>query len=148
MIDYLRRVDRAWARGEGWLLVTVLIMMVLVAGFQAGIRNLTRFEIQWANDLLTDMEWADSFLRKGTLWLAFVGASIATHRHKHICIDVLLRIAPARSKYWMLAIGGVLAGLITIGLTFSFSEAVALNLTERPVEYELLGADGDRKSVV
>lgn len=142
MIDFLRRMDRAWARGESWLIVVVLILMVLVAGFQAGIRNLTRFDIQWANTLLTDMEWADSFLRKGTLWLAFVGASVATHKHKHIAIDVLLRIAPLRSKYWMLAIGGVLAGIITIGLTYSFWRAVELNLTERPVEYEILGAQG------
>jgi TRAP-type C4-dicarboxylate transport system permease small subunit len=142
MIDFLRRVDRAWARGESWLIVAVLIMMVLVAGFQASIRNLTRFDIQWANDLLTDMEWADSFLRKGTLWLAFLGASVATFKHKHIAIDVLLRIAPPRSKYWMLAIGGVLAGLITIALTYSFWTAVELNLSERPVEYELLGDKG------
>jgi TRAP-type C4-dicarboxylate transport system permease small subunit len=142
MIDFLRRVDRAMARGESWLLVGVLIAMVLVAGFQAGIRNLTRFNIEWANHLLTDMEWADSFLRKGTLWLAFIGASIATHKHKHISIDVLLRIAPPRSKYWMLAIGGMLAGLITLGLSYSFWKAVELNLSERPVEYEMLGDKG------
>jgi TRAP-type C4-dicarboxylate transport system permease small subunit len=142
MLDFLRRVDRAWARGESWLTVTVLIMMVLVAGFQAGIRNLTRFDIQWANDLLTDMEWADSFLRKGTLWIAFLGASLATQKHKHIAIDVLLRIAPPRGKYWMLAIGGVLAGIITLGLTYSFWTAVELNLSERPVEYEMLGPTG------
>jgi TRAP-type C4-dicarboxylate transport system permease small subunit len=142
MIDFLRRVDRAWSRGESWIIVVVLIAMVLVAGFQAGIRNLTRWDIQWANHLLTDMEWADSFLRKGTLWLAFIGASVATYKHKHIAIDVLLRIAPPRSKYWMLAISGVMAGFITLGLTYSFASAVRLNLTERPVEYEMLGANG------
>jgi TRAP-type C4-dicarboxylate transport system permease small subunit len=142
MIDFLRRVDRGWARGESWLTVAVLIMMVLVAGFQAGIRNLTRFDVQWANDLLTNMEWADSFLRKGTLWLAFLGASLATQKHKHIAIDVLLRIAPPKGKYWMLAIGGILAGMITLGLGYSFSKAVVLNLTERPVEYEMLGVNG------
>jgi TRAP-type C4-dicarboxylate transport system permease small subunit len=120
-----------------------LIMMVLVAGFQAFIRNLTRFhDAQWANDLLMDMEWADSFLRKGTLWLAFLGASLATQKHKQIAIDVLLRLAPPRGKYWMLAISGVLAGLITFGLTFSFWQAVKLNLSERPVEYEIIGDNG------
>lgn len=142
MIELFRRVDRAWARGEEWLTVTVLILMVLVAGFQAGVRNLTRFDIQWANSLLMDMEWADSFLRKGTLWISFLGASMATYKHKHIAIDVLLRIAPVRSKYWMLAISGMLAGLVTLGVTFSFWKAAELNLTERPVEYEILGDKG------
>jgi len=142
MIDFLRKIDRGWARGESWLTFAVLIMMVLVAGFQASVRNLTRFDIAWANELLNNMEWADSFMRKGTLWLAFLGASLATHYHKHICIDVLLRIAPLRSKYWMLTISGVLAAFITLGLTYSFAKAVELNLTERPLEYELLGPDG------
>ncbi|MDH5672217.1 MAG: TRAP transporter small permease subunit [Myxococcales bacterium] len=142
MNETLRRIDRAWARGEGWLTVGVLILMVLVAGFQAFIRNLTRWDIQWANEMLTDIEWADSLLRKGTLWLAFLGASLATHKHKHIGIDILLRIAPARAKYTMLAISGVLAGAITLGLTYSFSSAVYLNLTERPIEYEMLGEGG------
>jgi TRAP-type C4-dicarboxylate transport system permease small subunit len=135
-------MDRAWARGEGWLTVAVLILMVLVAGFQAGVRNLTRFDIQWANDLLTDMDWADSLLRKGTLWLAFLGASLAAHHHKHINIDPLLRIAPPKAKYTMLAIGVFIAGLICIALTYSFSTAVYLNLTERPVEYEMLAPGG------
>jgi TRAP-type C4-dicarboxylate transport system permease small subunit len=141
-MEPLRRIDRAWARAEGWLTVTVLILMVLVAGFQALVRNLTRFDIQWANELLTDMEWADSLLRKGTLWLAFLGASLATHKHKHIGIDILVRFAPTKMKYGMLAVSGILAGLISLGLTVSFSDAVKLNLTERPIEYEMLGDEG------
>ena len=142
MMEQLRRFDRLWARGEGWLTVVVLIMMVLVAGFAAGVRNLTRFDIAWANHMLSDMEWADSLLRKCTLWLAFLGASLATHAQKHINIDMLLRLAPAKAKYIMLSIGGLIAGAITALLVISFSSAVYLNLTERPVEYELLGDNG------
>ena len=142
MIEMLRMADRRWARAEGWVIVTVLILMVLVAGFAAGVRNLTRFDIEWASKLLNDMDWADSLLRKGTLWLAFVGGSLATYHRKHIIIDPLLRIAPPRVKYSMLATASIVAGLITIALTYSFSSAVYLNLTERPVEYELLSPEG------
>lgn len=143
MIEQLRRMDRAWARGEGWLTVLVLILMVLVAGFAAGVRNIsTHFNVGWANDMLTEMEWADSLLRKGTLWLAFLGASLATHAQKHINIDILLRLAPPKPKYTMLSIGGLIAGVITALLVISFSSAVYLNLTERPVEYEMLGPNG------
>jgi TRAP-type C4-dicarboxylate transport system permease small subunit len=120
----------------------VLILMVLVAGFAAGVRNLTRFDVAWANAMLTEMEWADSLLRKGTLWLAFLGASLATHTRKHINIDILLRLAPPKAKYAMLSFGGIVSGLITAALVISFSSAVYLNLTERPVEYEMLGDDG------
>ena len=141
-MDVLRRIDRAWARAEGWLTVSVLILMVLVAGFQALVRNLSRYEVAWATQMLADMDWGDSFLRKATLWLAFLGASLAAHRHKHIGIDILIRLAPAKPRYVMLAIGGILTGIIAMGLTKSFSDAVYLNLTERPIEYEMLGESG------
>jgi TRAP-type C4-dicarboxylate transport system permease small subunit len=141
-MEFFRRLDRAWARGEGMLTVGVLLSMVFVASFSAGIRNLTRFDIQWANALLTDMEWADSFLRKATMWLAFLGASQATYYRKHISIDVLTRIAPLKQRYMMHAASGVIAGLITLGLSYSLASAVKLNLSERPIEYEMLGDEG------
>lgn len=141
-MGFFRRLDRTWARWEGWLTVAVLLSMVFVAGFSAGVRNLTRFDVQWANDLLTDMEWADSFLRKATMWLAFLGASQATYYRKNISIDVLTRVAPPRQKYIMHAIAGVVGGLITLALAYSLAAAVSLNLEERPIEYELLGNDG------
>lgn len=141
-MQWLRRIDRIWARGEGGLTVIVLILMVLVAGFQAFVRNLTRWDIQWAADMLYDMEWADSFLRKGTLWLAFLGASMATYYGKHIGIDILVRIAPPRPTYVMRGISNLLGGIIAIGLVICFASAVYLNLTERPLEYEVLGDEG------
>ena len=141
-MEFLKKMDRGWARFEGWLTVGVLLLMVVVAGFQAFVRNLTRFDVEWASVMLTDMDWADSLLRKGTMWLAFLGASLATAAHKHINIDVIHRIVPARAKYIMLACSGVLAGIITLGLVYSFSSAVALNLGERPMEYEMLGDSG------
>jgi TRAP-type C4-dicarboxylate transport system permease small subunit len=116
--------------------------MVGTAGLEAVVRNLTRFDIAWANQMLTNMEWADSLLRKATMWLAFLGASLATYNRKHIGIDALLMIAPKRPKYGMLALGGLLAGFITFGLAYAFGSAVHLNLTERPIEYEMLGDNG------
>lgn len=142
LIQMLQKIDRGLGAAERGLLVGVLILMVLVAGFAAGVRNLTRFDIAWANTLLMDMEWADSLLRKGTLWLAFIGASLATQRHKHINIDVLLRMAPPRAKYTMRAVGSVAAAVIAVGLTYAFWQAVHLNLSERPMEYELLAENG------
>jgi TRAP-type C4-dicarboxylate transport system permease small subunit len=141
-MELWRRIDRVWARWEGRAIVVVLLSMVFVASFSAGVRNLTRFDIQWANHLLMDMEWADSFLRKGTMWLAFLGASLATHYRKHIAIDLLTRVAPLKAKYAMHALAGVACGVITIGLAYAFASACYLNLTERPIEYEMIGANG------
>jgi len=143
-MEFFRRLDRVWVRGEGMLTVLVLLAMVFVAGFSAAIRNLTRFEIQWAATLLTDMEWADSFLRKATMWLAFLGASQACYYRKHIAIDVLVRIAPLKQRYIMHALSGLIAGCIVFALAFSLGSAVKLNLAERPIEYEMLAENGSK----
>src|SRR5262245_18941459 len=142
MMDSLRRLDDRWVKFEGWLTVVVLILMVLVAGFAALVRNLTRFDIGWANALLNDMDWADSLLRKGTMWLAFLGASLATYHGKHINIDMILRIVPTRVRFMMTSFSSLVGSAITVALVISFSAAVYLNLTERPIEYELLGEKG------
>jgi TRAP-type C4-dicarboxylate transport system permease small subunit len=122
----------------------VLLSMVFVAAFSAAVRNLTRFDIAWANALLTDMEWADSFLRKATMWLAFLGASQATYYRKHISIDVLTRLAPIKPRYMMHATAGVCAAIITFALAYSLASAVKINLAERPVEYEMLAENGSK----
>ena len=141
-MNLYRRLDRAWARGEAALTVSLLIAMVLIASFSAGIRNLTRFDIAWANALLTDMEWADSFLRKATVLLAFLGASQAAYYHKHISIDVFTRLLPLRPRYVVHTIGSAVAALIMFALAASLAAAVELNLSERPIEYEILGDQG------
>lgn len=143
-MEFFRRLDRSWATGEKYVTVLVLLSMVFVAGFSAGIRNLTRFDIGWANELLNDMEWADSFLRKATMWLAFLGASQATYYRKHIAIDVLTRLAPVKQRYMMHAAAGIMAAFITFALAFSLSSAVKINLSERPIEYEMLAESGSK----
>ena len=85
----IRAIDRNLARGEAAIAATVLLVMILVAATQAALRNLTNLDFEWANLVLERMEWADSFLQKGTLWLAFFGASLSTYDEKHIAIDVL-----------------------------------------------------------
>jgi TRAP-type C4-dicarboxylate transport system permease small subunit len=142
MIDVLQRIDRALAKREGQLIVAVLLSMVLVAGFSAFVRNLTRFDVAWANQLLMELAWTDSFLRKGTLWIAFIGCSLATYYRKHIAIDLLLRLVTPRTKYLLSMVSTTAAGVITLALAYSFRTAVHLNLTERPIEYEVLGDDG------
>lgn len=43
------QLARAWARCEEALIVCVLPSLVLVAWFPAAVRNLTHFDIAWAN---------------------------------------------------------------------------------------------------
>lgn len=114
--------------------------MIVVAAAQALLRNLTNLELGWANELLAQMAGADSFLQKGTLWLAFLGASLATHEDRHIAIDILPRIAPPKVRAIMQGSVALIAGVVSFFLARVFWLSVLNNAMDRPFEYEVLDA--------
>jgi hypothetical protein len=141
-MNFFRRINEGWALVEWVLVVFVLLSMVLLAGITALVRNLTRFDLQWASKLTMELEWVDPFLRVGTMWLAFLGASLAVHHRKHIHIDLFTRLAPLKTRYLMHTASGICCGIITLGLAYSFASACYVNLIERPLDYQVMVDSG------
>ena len=75
-------------RIEDGLLVTLLTVLIGLAGLQILLRNV------WDSGL----SWGDPMLRVTVLWVGLLGALVATRDDKHIRIDVLSRYLPARRK--------------------------------------------------
>lgn len=142
-MNYIRRLDRGLARGEAAIAATVLLLMIAVAAAQAALRNLTNLDFDWANLVLERMEWADSFLQKGTLWLAFFGASLSTFDEKHIAIDVVPRLSPPRAKQLFRAIVCTFSAVTCFYLGRVFWLSVLNNAQEIPLEYSVLGPTDD-----
>jgi TRAP-type C4-dicarboxylate transport system permease small subunit len=138
-VKYIRRIDRSLARGEAAIAASVLLIMIVVAATQALLRNMTNWDIDWANLVLERMAWADSFLQKGTLWLAFFGASLSTYDEKHIAIDVLPRLAPPRGKQLIRLIVCLFSSVTCFYLARVFWLSVLNNAKEIPLEYSVLG---------
>lgn len=139
----VRRLDRQLARGEAAIAATVLLIMIVIAAAQAVFRNLTNFDLDFANVALENMAWADSFLQKGTLWLAFFGASLSTYDEKHIAIDILPRLSPPRMKQFLRAIVSTFGSVVCFYLGRVFWLSVLNNAMEVPLEYSLLGPDDE-----
>jgi TRAP-type C4-dicarboxylate transport system permease small subunit len=85
---------------NGWLLkgveaiLILLILAIVVMGFgQVVLRKLFDKGFSEVNVIL----------QFSVLWVAFLGATLATHRQKHIKIDVLTPVFPDRAKPWLLA---------------------------------------------
>jgi TRAP-type C4-dicarboxylate transport system permease small subunit len=142
-VKYIRRLDRGLARGEAAIAATVLLLMIVIAAAQATLRNLTNFDLDFANVALEHMAWADSFLQKGTLWLAFFGASLSTYDEKHIAIDVIPRISPPRMKQFLRAIISTFGAVTCFYLGRVFWLSVLNNAKEVPLEYSMLGPNDE-----
>jgi len=129
-------------RGEAALATAFLISMILAASVQAVFRNIAGFDVGWANAALESLTWIDPFLQKGTLWLAFLGASLATKEGRHIGVDLLPRLAPRKGKLLMRAITGIGSSLVAFFLARAFWAAVLVNAGERPADMEVYGDEG------
>lgn len=141
MREKLRRFDKGLARGEAAITTVVLLVLVVVAAAQSLFRNIADSGALWANDVLQELDWADSFMEKATLWLAMFGASLATHYHKHIAIDVLARIAKPKVRAAMRGLASVFAGVTSFYFARVVLGALLAKSVRIPGEYAVLGDD-------
>ncbi|HLE33932.1 MAG TPA: TRAP transporter small permease subunit [Bacteroidota bacterium] len=84
----LQRIDAFLTRIEGWLLVFILSVMVVLSFLQVVLRN------AFSESLL----WGDILLRHLVLWIGFIGAALATSKDRHITIDALTRFLTPKLK--------------------------------------------------
>lgn len=109
----LNLIDDIIAKIESVILMILLSLMVIVGFAQVVLRNL--FE--------TGISWADPMLRYTVLWLAFIGASLATKENRHINIDVLTRILSPKLKK------------VSFILTNSFAFSICLILLKSSIDF-------------
>jgi len=141
-LKLLRRFDAGLARGEAAIAAAVLLLLILVAASQALLRNLTLMHVSWANTALEHLSWGDSFMQKATLWLAFLGASLATHSEKHIAIDVLSRISPKRAQALISVVVGLFSAVTCFYLARVFFQAVMNNAGDIPFSMQVMDEVG------
>lgn len=98
---WLRGLDAGLARAETALLATSLFVMIGLAVLQIGLRNL----------LGTSWFWIDPANRLLVLWLALLGALVATRRGEHIAIDALRHYV---SGVWSVVIERSAAGFAAL----------------------------------
>lgn len=80
------RINTLLGHIETALLCSIILLMVSLALLKIILRYLFHTGIMW-NELM---------LQHFTLWLAFLGASLATCEKRHISIDLLTRLLPPR----------------------------------------------------
>lgn len=141
-MDWLKRFDQGLARGEAALATAWLIAMILAGATQAFFRFCaTRLELGFGNEGLEHLGWVDPLLQKGTLWLAFLGASLATREGRHIAVDILPRLAPRKAKLVMRGLVGLATGGVCFVLSMAFWGQVR-RIAEEATSFTIYGDSG------
>ena len=99
------KLDTKISRLETVLITTLLTLMILAAFSQIVLRNF----------FSSGIDWSDALVRYLVVWVAFVGAAIATREGKHITMDLLSR--------WLTG-----AGTLAIQALSNFISAVICSL--------------------
>jgi TRAP-type C4-dicarboxylate transport system permease small subunit len=139
----VKRFNDGLARGEAALATSMLLLMLVVAFAQAFLRNLSNYGIGWANVALDYISWADFIISKGTLWLAFLGASLAVHADKHISIDIVPRLVSPKARIIMRGVASLIGSAICFALARAFFTAVLINGDELPADFAVLDISGN-----
>ena len=88
IMKIIRSFDKILEKIENHLIVGLLSLMITLSFGQMISRNLF-------NQALI---WGDTFLRQLVLWTAFLGASLAVNKNKHISIDIFSNFLPPNLK--------------------------------------------------
>lgn len=98
----LKFIDQTFTRIEGWLLILLLTVMVLLAFGQVILRNL------FSGGLV----WGDVVLRHLVLWIGFLGAALAAAQERHITVDALTRFLSSRTKAVVAVVTDLFAAVV------------------------------------
>jgi TRAP-type C4-dicarboxylate transport system permease small subunit len=80
-----------YERLEEILLVSLVVLMVSLGFLQILFRNL----------ISVGIVWIDSLVRHMVLWIALLGASVATRENRHITIDIISGRVPPAYYSWI-----------------------------------------------
>ncbi|MGD0525417.1 MAG: TRAP transporter small permease subunit [Polyangiaceae bacterium] len=122
-----KRVARVHA-----LATTIAVVTGLVAG-----RLWVHAGVAWSSNVLNWLQNASSLMLIGglrglatrlTLWVALLGASLATSRGKHIHVDVLIRYVPERLRRPTAVVGQLAAMLVCVFGAIGFVDYIAISV--------------------
>ena len=122
-------------RGPGGKVHRNGVLAAVVFGFFVGGRLVAHVGVSWASNLLNWLQDSSILMLVGglrglatrlTLWLALLGASLATSRAKHIHVDVFTRYLPRKFRAPIAVIGWLSAAVFCAVAAVGFVDYIAI----------------------
>ncbi|MBX3260891.1 MAG: TRAP transporter small permease subunit [Labilithrix sp.] len=128
------RLSRKHARRE--IITTAAVLSGLVLGTQWGEAGTAYFSnlFAWLQNasILVFFGGVSELAKRFTLWLALLGASLATAQGKHINVDVVMRFLSPRARVPVAVLGWLAAAVVSISASWGFFDYVAVEEMRSP----------------
>ena len=85
-IQKLIKLDNILAKGEGWALISFVVVMTVVVLLQVIYRYF----------LMQPLYWSEELARYLFVWTSILGAALSVHRRGHFGMDFFFRMLPLR----------------------------------------------------
>lgn len=126
LLNFFKAIDLGFARIIEILLITLLLAMMFLVTGQVILRNV----------FSSGISGVDVISRHMVLWIAFLGAMLATRSRQHIAIDALTRLIPSRARNSLRIVLDLLAAYVAFLLA---KASYAFVLDERAMGTILFG---------
>lgn len=111
---HIRQVAKYIRLIEDAILVTLLLAMIFLAGFDILARMLFGGGVSWIPPILKIM----------VLWVGLLGALLATRTREHIAIDIIGRVAPNTIRQSLLFITSLFSAIVCLLIAWYSQEFV------------------------
>lgn len=81
--------------------------------------------------------WAPKLALFLLLWIAFIGASMATFQRRHIVVEAIKKAIPAGKMYWFEGVSSLFAALFTAAFAYVAFKYFLLRFAEPPTPAEI-----------
>ena len=102
-MKWIFSLNKALSKIENILLVLMLLLMIVLYSLQTILRNF----------FSTAILWIDPFVYNLLLWIALIGASLATINKKDISIDITTKLLPKKIVSKTIVITNIAASMIS-----------------------------------
>lgn len=120
MVKRIQKINTFLVSCEALLISVSLMSMVTLAFTQIILRNFLDSAIAWANPFVQNM----------VMWIAFIGASIATKEKSHLKLDIISKFLPIKAKIFC----ELLVHLLSLVVLYYLSQA-SIEFIKLEMEY-------------
>jgi TRAP-type C4-dicarboxylate transport system permease small subunit len=128
------KASKKHARHE--IITTAAVLSGLVLGTRWGEAGTMYFSNLFAwlqnSSILVFFGGVSDLAKRFTLWLALLGASLATAQGKHINVDVVMRFLSPRARVPVAVLGWLAAAVVSISASWGFFDYVAVEEMRAP----------------